>query len=106
MADQVDLYSDLASFVVNQNGMTLIFLRSIPVPAGTPPERAPQGDFQIKSEDGAQMLGFEIVARIRMTPTFVVELINLLTKSLERITTEDHVETSPDVDPPVPASGT
>jgi hypothetical protein len=114
MSEPADFYSDLASINVSSNGMTLIFLRSMPAPRGTIDS---SGAFGIEmGADGHPLpdqggmaskpiMNFEMVARIRISPPFAVALRDLLTRTLDQLIARDaevHSETSADpsaVDP-------
>lgn len=90
MADPADFYTDLASINVSQVGVTLIFLRSAPIPrlsdvnAGGP-DSPDIGEAPAVQEQQTEELQVEIVGRVRMSAPFLAQLRNLIDTTLRKI---------------------
>jgi hypothetical protein len=89
MPEPIDVYSDLASINVTPNGITLMFLRSLPVPAGVIDASGalsvPVGQSTTPPDSAAnkpEAVRFEVIARVRMSGQFLVQLRELLSRTL------------------------
>jgi hypothetical protein len=89
MTEPLDFYADLASMNVAPNGMTLVLLRSMPLPAGSEPDGSLVLDEAHPNTDrtGPVSLSFELVARVRISPQFAVQLRDLLSRTIDQLTT-------------------
>jgi hypothetical protein len=80
MADPYDFYADIASITAADTGLTLLLLRTLPLPANK--------DGVISGADevfeGMAPINAELVARVRISPVFATQLRDLLNRILER----------------------